>query len=506
MISALSSHRLAEPQAAQLELVGLRVDFGATRALDDVSLSFGSGEIVGLLGHNGAGKSTLFNVVSGALAASSGSVSVGGESAPVKPSPSQMAKLGITVIHQEPALAHNLTVVENIFLGQEDLAPRGTRRARAQAALERVGATLDLDREVASLGLGERQLVDLARGLVRGDMRVLMLDEPTAALGRAETDALHALIRQLAADGVTVIYVSHRLPDILDVCTRIVILRAGRVQADGLASAYDGRTLSQALAPDAEFDDLARRHLAEQPEAVALHGTFEGITARAGEIVGLFGMAGGRQFEILECMFGLQGTYDFSVDGARVQSTSPQSAVRAGVHLVPADRERDGLISGNTALDTVFLPWYRTIPGRGAWIYSGTGKEAYDLARSELQILGPDGAAPIDEFSGGNRQKHLIARWAFVQPPKLLLLAQPTQGVDVGARLDIVRAVRAIAETGTTVLVASSESDEIELLCDRAYVIADTNYSPVERSEDFGATLLTTLLSLAETTGKVRNS
>ena len=228
MISALSSHRLAEPQAAQLELVGLRVDFGATRALDDVSLSFGSGEIVGLLGHNGAGKSTLFNVVSGALAASSGSVSVGGESAQVKPSPSQMAKLGITVIHQEPALAHNLTVVENIFLGQEDLAPRGTRRARAQAALERVGATLDLDREVASLGLGERQLVDLARGLVRGDMRVLMLDEPTAALGRAETDALHALIRQLAADGVAIILISSDFDEIEQLADRVEVMAFGQ--------------------------------------------------------------------------------------------------------------------------------------------------------------------------------------------------------------------------------------------------------------------------------------
>lgn len=506
MSSTLNNQQPSEPQAAQLELVGLRVDFGATRALDDVSLTFGTGEIVGLLGHNGAGKSTLFNVVSGALPGSSGSVFVGGSPAPARPTPSQMADLGITVIHQEPALAHNLTVLENVFLGQEHLATPSTRRARAGEALQRVGAALDLDREVASLGLGERQLVDLARGLVRGEMRVLMLDEPTAALGRAETDALHALIRQLASDGVTVIYVSHRLPDILDVCTRIVILRAGRVQADGPADAYDGRSLSQALAPDAEFGDHAERDLTSQAEAVALTGTFAGVTARAGEIVGLFGMAGGRQFEILECMFGLQGEYSFLLHESLLRISSPQVAVRKGVHLVPADREREGLISGNSALDTVFLPWYRTIPGGGAWIYSGTGKGAYERARQELQIIGPDGSAPIDEFSGGNRQKHLIARWAFVEPPKLLLLAQPTQGVDVGARLDIVRAVRAIAETGTTVLVASSESDEIELLCDRAYVIADTKYSSVVRSDDFGAELLTTLLSLAETPGKVRNS
>lgn len=501
-MTSASSAPSQDPAEVQLALSGVRVEFGATLALDDISFSVRSGEIVGLLGHNGAGKSTLFNVVSGALAASAGSVTVGQTEAPVRPTPSEMAKLGITVIHQEPALAHNLTVLDNIFLGQEHLITAGRGESQAQAALDQVGARIDLYREVASLGLGERQLVDLARGLVRGRMRVLMLDEPTAALGKAETDTLHRLIRQLAAEGTTIVYVSHRLPDILDVCTRIIILRAGRLQSDGPAAEFDGPSLAQALAPEIERGEFAERQVGKEA-ALSVGGVFAGIEAARGEVIGLFGMAAGRQFELLEQIFGLRGKYQYEVGGVPVTVSSPKAAMRRGVHLVPADRERDGLISGQSAIDAVFLPWFSTIPGKGKWINPNTGRDAYQRAREALHVVGPEGSAPIDEFSGGNRQKHLIARWAFVRRPEVLLLAQPTQGVDVGARVDIARAVHAIAAEGTTVLVASSESDEIDLLCDRAFVIADTKFTQVERTAGFGEALLTTLLSLAETSEKV---
>lgn len=503
MTSSQSNLGTAVASKPHLELEHVQVDFGATRALDDVSLSFQPGEIVGLLGHNGAGKSTLFNVVCGVLRATSGTVRVAGELASARATPSEMADRGINVIHQEPALAHNLSVLDNIFLGQEHLIERGRGADQATAALARVGADIDLSREVATLGLGERQLVDLARGIVRGEMRVLMLDEPTAALGRAETDALHALIRQLASEGMAIIYVSHRLPDILDVCDRVVVLRAGRVQEDGPTSDYDGPALARALAPGIEQGAFASRNTGTET-ALRLRGTFDGLDVQRGEVLGLFGMAAGRQFEILECLFGLQGKYGFELDGADVTVASPSDAMALGVHLVPADRERDGLISGQSGIDTVFLPWYQTIPGRGAWINARTGETAYAEARSDLQVVGPEGTAPIDEFSGGNRQKHLIARWATVRRPDLLLLAQPTQGVDVGARVDIARAVHAIAAEGTTVLVASSESDEIDLLCDRAVVIADTQFAPVERVENFSGALLATLLNLAEVAAKGR--
>ena len=482
--------------AEQLVLEGVGVDFGVTRALNGVSLSVKPGEIIGLIGHNGAGKSTLFNVVSGALTPTEGSISVGGVPVSGRPRPRDMARLGVTVIHQEPALAKNLSVLDNLFLGQEDLVHRGHRLEQAKAAMATVGADIALTRRVSTLGLGERQLVDLARGMVRGKIRVLMLDEPTAALGRAETDTLHRLIRELAEDGVAVIYVSHRLPDILDVCERIVILNGGSVQSDGPASEHDGPSLARALAPDTHRPVFTR--VPQHEQRVALRGVFDGISAKRGEIVGLFGMAAGRQFELLESLFGETGKYRYELDAQVVAMGSPSDAVAHGVHLVPADRENDGLVSGRSALDTVFTPWYGSEPGRGRWIRHDAGQQTYREARETLHIIGPGAAAPIDEFSGGNRQKHLIARWAFVQRPRLLLLAQPTQGVDIGARNDIARAIDAIAEQGTTVLVASSESDEIDLLCDRAYVIVDTRFSHVERTGQFSEALLAELLELAE--------
>lgn len=492
----------SEAETPRLELRSLGVDFGATRALDAVSVRVAPGEIVGLLGHNGAGKSTLFNVVSGALPATRGDMRIDGALVPPRPSPAEMAARGITVIHQEPALAPNLSVLDNLFLGQEHLLAKGSRHDLARDALARAGAMhLDPKRMVGSLGLGERQLVDLARGMVRGDMKVLMLDEPTAALGRAETESLHALIRHVAAQGVSIVYVSHRLPDILDVCNRILILRAGRLEVDGPASDFDGSRLARALAPDVEFEAFDHRHVDEAPR-VAVTGAFSAIEARPGEVVGLFGMAAGRQFELLEQLFGLHGRYSFGMDGSPTTVSSPSSAMRRGIHLVPADREQDGLVSGASAVDTVLLPWYRKLPGRGGWISRGTGEAAYRKARSELNILGPGGNAPIDEFSGGNRQKHLIARWTFVNGPSVLLLAQPTQGVDVGARVDIARAVRAIAANGAAVLVASAEADEISLLCDRAYVVYGERIAPVSRSTSFGGDLVARLLDISETTQK----
>ncbi|MCG2624817.1 sugar ABC transporter ATP-binding protein [Arthrobacter sp. I2-34] len=472
------------------------MEFGATRALESVSARIVPGEIVGLLGHNGAGKSTLFNVVSGVFPASSGDFLIDGIHVGARSTPMDMARLGVTVIHQEPALAPNLSIIDNLFLGQSDLYPKD-RTGAAHRALARVGAALDLDLIVGTLSLGERQLVDLARGMLRGEMKILLLDEPTAALGRTETVALHRLIRNLAAEGVTVIYVSHRLPDILDVCQRILVLRSGRLEVDGPASQFDGQTLAKALAPDAKVNGFAAARTAG-PESIGCEQPDAAISCRAGEVVGLFGMAAGEQFRLLESIFGLHRRFGFRLGGRRVAVASPAQAIRHGIHLVPADRENDGLISGASALDTVFLPWYRDGNHRGFWIGPKAGRQVYARARAALNILGPGSSAPIDEFSGGNRQKHLISRWMFPRLPRVLLLAQPTQGVDVGAKADIAQAVRALAAEGATVLVASAESDEIDLLCDRAYVMNGGRIAPVDRTTGFGGKLLSALLELSD--------
>ncbi len=482
-------------RSSRIEFENITVEFGATKALQNISVSAQPGEIIGLLGHNGAGKSTLFNVAAGVVPPTQGRFLIDGEPVSLNISPADVDKLGITILHQEPALAANLSVIDNLFLGRS--VRRSVRESLAVDALKRVGANVELSQPVASLGLGERQLVSLARGLVGGEMKILLLDEPTAALGRAETDFLHSLIRSFALQGVTIMYVSHRLPDILEVCERILVLRAGELVVDDKASQFTPRALAAALVPD--IDLVAQSVIAVPGDvSVSIQTPYE-FEFCEGEVVGLFGMAAGEQFALLESMFGIGEPVSFNLDGKRVSPTSPAQAVELGIYLVPADREKDGLISGMSATDNVFLPWYATDRTKGSWVSPKYGASEYADARQQLNVLGPSGDAAIDQFSGGNRQKHLLARWMFPRRPKVLLLAQPTQGVDVGAKLDIARVVREATRTGTVVIVASAESDEISSMCDRAYVMLGNRSTHLEMSADFDERLLEALLSLANT-------
>lgn len=480
--------------APRLALSDIGVRFGATLALDEIDLEVPAGQIVGLLGHNGAGKTTLFNVVSGVIAATSGRFSIDGHDTGRGLTPRDASDLGITVIHQEPALAQNLSVLDNLSLGRARRGRRAERAAAAREALDRVGSSVTLDTPVGALGLGDRQLVDLARGLLAGEMKLLLLDEPTAALGRAETDYLHELIRSLAADGVTVMYVSHRLPDILTVCDRIVVLRGGRIVEDDDAASFTPSLLASALVPDIQEHVFADATIGERMLETTVA---PGITAHAGEVVGLFGMAAGEQFDLLSALGGQDGRYTALLDGRQTTITSPADAITQGIFLVPADRERDGLVQGQTALESVLLPWYAQPWWRSFWVTGSSGLDVYTRAREDFGITGPDHTAAISSFSGGNRQKHLLARWTHPQTPRVLLLAQPTQGVDVGAKVDIVRVVRETAARGVCVIVASAESDEIASMCDRSYVMVNDRVSEVARSDQFDEDLLGELLALA---------
>lgn len=481
---------MAEPRLA---FEGVTVDFGTTRALDHIGPTFAPGEIVGLLGHNGAGKSTLVNVATGAVRPTSGRILIDGDAVQLD-NPRRAAELGVVVIHQTPALAGNLSILDNLYLSRGVTGASKAHRALARQALAQVGGeSLALDTKVSALELGQRQIIDLARGLLRGRIKVLLLDEPTAALGQAETEALHVLIRRLAAEGTTVVYVSHRLPDIVEVCDRVVILREGRVAAEQQVAGLSSAALARALVPDIEQDvyvpGVPRDAVLEIVEP-------HRMVFRAGEVVGLFGVAAGEQFGILNGLHG-SGGVAAALDGAPYRARSPLDAIGRGVHLVVADRDRDGLVAGMSAIDNVFLPWQgRRRANRAAAARARDRKARYATARAGLGIRGPAGESPISAFSGGNRQKHLLAAWLYPTAPRVLLLAQPTQGVDVGAKVDIRRAVRAAAAGGAAVLVASAESDEIAGMCDRAYVFSRGSIAELPRTADFDAALLQTLLDL----------
>lgn len=477
---------------------GVSVDFGATRALDKVEFSIEPGEVVGLLGHNGAGKSTLVSVAAGVLRPTGGWVELDGERI-AHATPHSLSERGLTVVNQVPSLVGSLSIRDNLFLGRTRI-PRRERAGRTADALRRVGlGRVSPHTLVAELSIGEQQLVDLARGLTGGGVNVLFLDEPTAALGAAETANLHALIREFSAAGTAVVYVSHRLPDILDVCTRTVVLNGGRVVSDMSVSDLTVRDLSHALAPG--FEELEEWERPPSDDtAFEILGPSTMRFGR-GEIVGLFGMAAGNQFKLLESMFGwrhhsVTDRFRYELDGSPFAPGSPAAAIDAGVMMVPADRERDGLLANLGARENVLLPWYRTLSKLGT-VMPSTGAAPYARARADMKVSGPGGDAPIGAFSGGNRQKHLLARWIYPHRPRVLLLNQPTQGVDIGAKNDIVRALRGLADDGVTVIVASSESDEIARMCSRAYVIYDTAVAEMLAGPGMEEDMLAALLDLA---------
>lgn len=334
------------PDAADpiLTLEGIHVQFGGITALHDEGFSVNPGEIIGLLGHNGAGKSTLVNVATGAIHPQRGSMRVNGRGVVALGDPREIERAGIKVIHQEPALAETLSVADNISLGRSEewLSPP-QRKAYARNALSLLGSGMNVDRPVASLEFGEKQIVDLARALST-DLKVLFLDEPTGALGQHETDRLHALLRKLAGQGRGIVYVSHRLRDILEVCTRLVVLRGGRVVLNQPAHTFTVSKLSEALAPGLRRSDaVAARTKGALSLTVRQHA--QELEFRRGEIVGLFGMAAGPQFTLLERLFGFGESIQATLNGVAYRPAEPRDAIRQGVYYVSANREREGLVN-----------------------------------------------------------------------------------------------------------------------------------------------------------------
>lgn len=475
-----------------LTLDGIHVSFGGIVALRDESFAVRPGEIVGLLGHNGAGKSTLVNVATGAVRPQRGSMTIDGERASVLGNPSEIEKAGVKVIHQEPALAQFLSVADNITLGRrEEWLSSAERRAFSRRALSLIGSTIDVDRPVSTLEFGEKQIVDLARALST-DLKVLFLDEPTGALGQQEADRLHDLLRKLAAEGRGIVYVSHRLRDILSVCTRLVVLRGGEVVLDEPAADFTVARLSEALAPDMRQADRPAPSEATEVALTVKRGNQE-LQFRKGQITGLFGMAAGPQFTLLEQLFGTSGSVDASLFGQPLDVRGPRDAIRNGIYYVSANREREGLLQHMSSLDNLVLPWIDQYKN-GPFVSHDKAAATYRKAEKSLNIRGGHMDGLVSALSGGNRQKVVLGRWIFGDRPNVLLLAQPTQGVDVGARLDIARALQELAETGVTVLVASSESDEIELLCSRSYTCHGENWSESTTTAGWSEILLKSLV------------
>jgi rhamnose transport system ATP-binding protein len=465
-----------------LQLNQILKSFGAVRALKGVSFSLRPGEVHALLGENGAGKSTLIKVIAGAHSPDGGEILIEGQRLS-RLSPRLARHHGIACIYQQPALFPDLTVAENIALGVQQ--PKfhhrmswGRQRRQAQELLKRVGAQIDPDSEIRSLSMPEQQLVEIAKALGAG-ARILIMDEPTASLTRQEVDLLLGVVRELRAQGVGIIYISHRLEEIFAVADRVTVLRDGESVGTEVVSGMDEATLIKrmvgrevaAIYPPSEGAPggvvLGLRGVGCRASGV--HGI--DLDVRAGEIVGLSGLVGAGRTELARILFGItpadSGVMEFF--GKPVQISSPQAAVEVGIAYVPEDRRKHGVILDMPIaanLTMAVLPTF--FPG--GWLRLEAERLlALDSIRDlGIKASGPDAAG--GSLSGGNQQKVALGRWLAIRP-RLLILDEPTQGVDVGAKAEIHKIIRRLAKEGLAVLMISSDLPEVLGMSDRIAVM-----------------------------------
>jgi rhamnose transport system ATP-binding protein len=470
------------PAAPLLELRQLAKSFGGARALRGVDFDLQAGEVHALLGENGAGKSTLIKIVTGAHQPDSGTITIAGQLA-TDLAPATAHALGIACIYQQPALFPDLTVAENIALRLEPATAArkvnwSDRRARAEALLARIGAAISPETEVRSLSMPEQQLVEIACALGAG-ARIVIMDEPTASLTQKEQHLLFAVVRDLRANGVGVIYISHRLEEIFALADRVTVLRDGQsvgtnrvvdINEASLIRMMVGREMTQIYPPSESTP--GRVVLALRDVGCAASGVRKiSFEVRAGEVFGLAGLVGAGRTELARVLFGLtpadRGTIE--LNGERVTLRTPQEAVAHGIAYVPEDRRRHGVVLDMPIAANMTMAIHRQI-FRGAWLRFGAERAlALDYIRDlAVKCTGPD--APGGSLSGGNQQKVSLARWLATKP-KLLILDEPTQGVDVGAKSEIHRIIRRLAKEGLAVLLISSDLPEALGMSDRLGVM-----------------------------------
>ena len=473
-------------QSALLVVRGVTKAFAGVRALRGVDLEVRAGEVHCVLGQNGAGKSTLIKTLAGVHRPDEGEIIWQGERVDI-PNPDSAIQLGIATMYQELDVVDGLTIAENIFLGHE--IARGGFTARSQAAketrelLRRLGhANLSPHTEVGQLSAANKQIVSMARALSH-DIRLIIMDEPSAVLDTEEVKNLFHVVRELTAEGIAVVYITHRLEEIRQIGDRITVLKDGRTTATGLAvdetptadliRLMTGRDVANVFPPAAPVAPDAPIVL--DVEGLALAGVFEEVSfqVRAGEIVGLAGLVGSGRSEILETVYGARkataGTV--SVGGRSLRRGSIVDAVRAGIGLSPEERKSQGLVLDEPIFVNVTLSSMSRFAKAG-FLDERAERKATREQIEALELRPADPGRPAMTLSGGNQQKILLARW-LVHGTRVLLLDEPTRGVDVGARSEIYALIRSLAAAGNAIVIVSSEIEEVLGLADTVLVIAD---------------------------------
>jgi rhamnose transport system ATP-binding protein len=465
-----------------LKLSDITKTFGGVHALKGVSFDLRAGEVHALIGENGAGKSTLIKVITGAHAPDEGTVEVQGRLIEDN-DPARAKALGIAAIYQQPALFPDLTVAENIALGLEPgggwrRVRWGERRARARRLLGRIGAAIDPDRDVRRLSMPEQQLVEIARAL-GADARILIMDEPTASLSDTEVENLFRVIRDLKSQGAGIIYISHRLEELPQVADRATALRDGVLVGTRRMDEASRSELIRMMV-GRELSTVFPKIAVERGETVldvrGLHCRAAGVrdvnlSVHAGEILGLAGLVGAGRTELAGVLFGLTpaDAGEIHLDGRPVTIDTPARAVELGIGYVPEDRRRHGVILEMSTAANSTLATLDTNSRFGLLDFASEREVAARFVR-QLAIKTPALGTPVVELSGGNQQKVALARWLATEP-KVLILDEPTQGVDVGAKAEIHRLMGELAARGMAILMISSELAEVLGMSDRIAVM-----------------------------------
>lgn len=473
----------------RLKLSNIGKSFGPVRALDGVDMTVSAGTVHGLLGENGAGKSTLLNILSGVFEPSSGHVEIDGQRV-VGKGPVAARKAGIAMIHQELQHVPELTVAQNMFLGRPlrtagglFVARRDQERAAA-AALAPLDPSIDPSAPIKTLKVAQRQIVEIARAMME-DAKVLAMDEPTSSLTPSEFDRLAALIADLAAKGVSIIYVSHKMDEVFRVCDTATILRDGRKVADVAMretseSAVIARMVGRELAY-AEHKSFARKEV-----VLEVAGLTRGEAVRnasfnlhRGEVLGISGLVGAGRTELLRLIAGVDhpDSGEIRLEGKALPLGNPRSAIASGFGLLPEERKREGIVARRSVRSNIALPSMGRFSRWGIVRRCQIAKESEALMR-DLNLRPLNIERPIGQFSGGNQQKAIIGRW-IAAGARILLFDEPTRGIDVGAKAEIYALIERLAAEGKSMIVVSSELPEILRVADRVLVMREGRVSGI---------------------------
>jgi len=493
---------MAETAPVLLQMTGISKQFPGVKALQHVDLQVRAGECLALVGENGAGKSTLMKILSGVYAPDEGTIAIDGQIVEPK-NPHHAQQLGISIIYQEFNLFPNMSVEDNIFIGREPnrsgFVDRGRMREAAQGYLRQVGVDLDPRIEVRNLSVAQQQMVEIAKALSY-NARIVIMDEPTSALTDNEVRALFEIIKSLKERGLAVVFVSHRLEEIFEICDRITVLRDGQ-NAGELETASSSPEEVVRMMVGREIGDLYQKEASTARDAVVLdvrglsrQGTqqddarvvLDGIDlhVRAGEIVGLAGLVGSGRTEVARAIFGADpfDRGEILLEGQPVAIHSPADAIKRGIALAPEDRKLQALVLALAIRESISLPNLGRLSSFG-FVRRREERELAERFIEALSVRTPSMEQKVVNLSGGNQQKVVLAKWLALNP-KVLIVDEPTRGIDIGAKAEVHSLLSQLAESGVAVLMISSELPEVLHMSDRIYVMREGRMAGViDRSE-----------------------